>query len=226
MLLKIHSDAGYLNETKARSRAGGHFFLGNLPGKPEAHNGAILNPTGILKHIASSATEAEVGALFVNTKEGEIVRTTLSEMGFPQPATPVTTDNSTANGIMNDTIRRQRSRAIDMRYHWVRDRVVQKHFNIYWEPGSKNLGDYFTKHHAPSHHKHMRPTYLAQALLSLNPSALRGCVNPNPIQRTTDRRSESQPGCVSEQGRLATSITAIRAITAQIMRALPMPPII
>jgi hypothetical protein len=31
---------------------------------------------------------------------------------------------------------------------------------------------------------------------------------------------------VSEQGRLANGITAIRAITAQIMRALPMPPII
>ncbi len=60
----------------------------------------------------------------------------------------------------------------------------------------------------------------------VNDSITRLCVNPNPIQRTTDRRSESQPGCVSEQGRLATGITAIRAITAQIMRALPMPPII
>jgi hypothetical protein len=172
MILKIHSDAGYLNETKARSRAGGHFFLGNKPDKPEVNNGAVLNPTGILKHIASSATEAEVGALFINTKEGEIVRTTLAEMGFPQPATPVTTNISTANGIMNDTIRRQGSRAIDMRYHWVRDRVVQKHYDIFWEAGSKNLGDYFTKHHAPIHHQNMRPAYLAQALYSLSPSAL------------------------------------------------------
>ena len=119
MILKIHSDADYLNETKAWSQASGHFFLGNLPHKPEVHNGAVLNPTGILKHIASSATEAKVGALFVNTKEGKIVRTTLTEMGFPPPATPVTTDNSTANRIMNDTICRQRSRAINMRYHWV-----------------------------------------------------------------------------------------------------------
>jgi hypothetical protein len=222
MILKIHSDAGYLNETKARSRAGGHFFLGNQPNKPEVTNGAILNPTGILKHIASSATEAEVGALFVNTKEGEIVRTTLSEMGFPQPATPVTTDNSTANGIMNDTIRRQRSRAIDMRYHWVRDRVVQKHFNIFWEPGSKNLGDYFTKHHAPTHHKNIRPTYLAQALLSLTPSALRGCVNPNPIQRTMDRRSTSRPTATDLLCRLANGLAngqTARRVTARTMAA-------
>jgi hypothetical protein len=140
MVLKIHSDAGYLNETKAHSRAGGNCFLGNLPDKPEMYNRAILNPTGILKHIASSATEAEVGALFVNTKEGEIVRTTLKEMGFSQPGSPVTTDNSTANGIMNGTIRQQCSRAIDMRYHWVRDCVVQKHFDIFLETGISQFG--------------------------------------------------------------------------------------
>ena len=29
MLLQIHSDAAYMNETKARSTAGGHYFLGN-----------------------------------------------------------------------------------------------------------------------------------------------------------------------------------------------------
>jgi hypothetical protein len=121
LILKIHSDAGYLNESHTRSRAGGHFYLGNHPDKPEIYNSAILNPTGILKHDASSATEAEVGALFINTKEGEITRTTLKAMEHPQPATPVTTDNSTANGIINDTISRQQSRAIDMRYHWVRN---------------------------------------------------------------------------------------------------------
>mgnify|MGYP006150379829 CR=1 FL=1 len=27
MVLAVHSNAGYLNETKARSRAGGHFFM-------------------------------------------------------------------------------------------------------------------------------------------------------------------------------------------------------
>jgi hypothetical protein len=129
-------------------------------------NGAILNPTGILTHVTSSATEAKVDALFVNTKEGEITGTTLKATGHPQPAMPVTTDNSTTNGIMNDTIRRQLSRAIDMPYHWVQDRVAQKHFNVFWKQGSQNLGDYFTKHFSPAHHKAMRPAYLAAALQS------------------------------------------------------------
>jgi hypothetical protein len=211
MLLKIHSDAGYLNETNARSRAGGHFYLGC---KAPGNNGAILNPTGILKHIASSASEAEVGALFVNTKEGEIIRTTLAEMGYPQNATPVTTDNTTANGIMNDTIRRQRSRAIDMRYHWVRDRVVQKHYDVRWEPGSTNLADYFTKHHSPTHHQNIRPTYLAAAATALANClyALRGCVNPNHIQRTQARPPARQPAHSThpnQLGPLSTHLTQL-----------------
>jgi hypothetical protein len=62
MILQIHSNAGYLNESKARSHAGSHFSLGNHPHNPPLHNGAILNPTGILKHVASAASEAEYRA--------------------------------------------------------------------------------------------------------------------------------------------------------------------
>ena len=41
MILGIHSDASYLSEPKARSRAGGHLFLSD--GTDEApNNGAIL----------------------------------------------------------------------------------------------------------------------------------------------------------------------------------------
>jgi hypothetical protein len=43
MILNIHSDAGYLNETEARSRAGGHFFMIYTPRKgKQQHNGALL----------------------------------------------------------------------------------------------------------------------------------------------------------------------------------------
>lgn len=79
MILKIHSDVGYGNESCFRSRAGGHYYLRHAI-EPDIPNGAILNPTGILRHgAASSATEAEIGALFVNAKEGIITRITLLE---------------------------------------------------------------------------------------------------------------------------------------------------
>jgi hypothetical protein len=33
----------------------------------------------------SSAAEAEIGAVFINAKEGAVLRTTLEELGHPQP---------------------------------------------------------------------------------------------------------------------------------------------
>ena len=193
MILKIHSDAGYLNESKARSRAGGHFYLGNKETKPDIDNGAILNPTGILRHVASAASEAEYGALFVNGKEGTIMRNTLDGMGYPQPSTVIVTDNSTADGIANDTIKQQRSRTIDMRYHWIRDRIVQGQFRVQWRPGKDNKGDYFTKHHAGAHHQRVRPQYLAQhcAAQSALTQDCKGVLNSH---ATSGAHIESSPG--------------------------------
>ena len=96
-------------------------------------------------------------------KEATILRTTLEEMGYKQPPTPVQVDNSTACGIINDNIKIQRSIAIDMRFYWVRDRVDQGQFHVYWKPGTTNLADYVTKHHTATHHQLMRPIYLHKA---------------------------------------------------------------
>ena len=72
MILCIHSDAGYANEKNARSRAGGHFFLSNNDQHP-TNNGAIMTNATIIKAVMSSAAEAELGALFLNAKEGVYV---------------------------------------------------------------------------------------------------------------------------------------------------------
>ena len=55
-----------------------------------------------------------------------------------------------------------------MRYYWIRDRVLQNQFHIYWSRGSDNHAEYFTKHHPVSHDLAMRPFYLhtANALFS------------------------------------------------------------
>jgi hypothetical protein len=108
----------------------------------------------------SSATEAETGALFYNAKEACLLRTTLSDLGHPQPATPIQTDNACAVGIVNETVKQRRSKAMDMRFYWVRDRVRAGEFLIYWKQGSENDADYYTKHHSPAHHRKMRSRYL------------------------------------------------------------------
>jgi hypothetical protein len=172
MILHVHSDASYLSAPKARSRAGGFFFLSNgyTPNNvapsptatPPATNGSVHTPCTLMRMVLSSATEAELGALFYNAKDAAWLRTTLSEMGHPQPPTPIQTDNMCAAGIANDTVKQRRSKAIDMRFYWLRDRVSQGQFLIHWRRGADNLADYFTKHHSPAHHRVMRPQYLLQ----------------------------------------------------------------
>jgi hypothetical protein len=110
--------------------------------------------------VLSSAAEAEMGALFYNAKEAAWLRTTLEDMGHPQPATPIQTDNACAAGIANGTVKQRRSKAIDMRFYWIRDRVAQGQFVVHWRRGTDNLADYFTKHHSPAHHRLMRSRYI------------------------------------------------------------------
>ena len=108
----------------------------------------------------ASAAETELGSLFHNCQDALPLRQALIEMGHPQPPTPIATDNSTALGIVTASIRQRRSKSTDMRFHWVRDRINQNQFLVFWAPGATNLADYFSKHHAPYHHKKMRKHYL------------------------------------------------------------------
>jgi hypothetical protein len=108
MQLNIHSDASYLSEPKANSRTGGYFYVVNKTNSPKKplSNGPLFCHTTVLKHVVSSVAEAEFGALFVNAKEGTGTCTTLAEMGHNQDATELKTDNTTAYGIINNTVQK------------------------------------------------------------------------------------------------------------------------
>ena len=167
MVLAIHSDASYLSEAKARSRAGGHFFLSDNA-EFQANNGAVHTTAQIIKAVMSSAAEAEIGAMYINAREAVPARKTLEETGHPQPKTPMQTDNSAAHQVVTNNVQPKRTKAMDMRFqmdmrfHWLRDRAAQKQkqFRYYWRPGPTNLGDYHTKHHPGSHHQNMRPEFV------------------------------------------------------------------
>eukprot|EP00957_Ditylum_brightwellii_P161549 12300145-Ditylum_brightwellii.AAC.1 len=82
--------------------------------KPIFLNGAIHTISTILKHIAASAAEAKLGSLFLNAKEAKKYRLTLKELRHSQPATPIISDNATVVGIVNNIIKKQQSRAMEM----------------------------------------------------------------------------------------------------------------
>ena len=155
MVLASHSDASYLNVSKSRSRGGSYIFCSKNDAIPKL-NGSILTLAKIIKFVMSSAAEAELAALFMTAKEMVPLRRTLVEMGWPQPKSPIQVDNTTAVGVTNKTLVPKQTKSMDMRFYWLRCRMAQGQFRVYWAPGPTNEADYTTKHHPPQHHLTVR----------------------------------------------------------------------
>ena len=120
-ILKIDSDASHISEPRARSRTGGHYYLSSLPtdlkkspNLPPPSNGPIHTECRILKHMVASMAEAEVVGLFHNGQTSVLLQIKLHELSFNQPSTPIKKDNSAAKGIVTATVRKERSKAMDM----------------------------------------------------------------------------------------------------------------
>jgi hypothetical protein len=67
----------------------------------------------------SSATEAELAALYIMAQEAVYIRIILEEMDHKQPPTPLQTDNAMAEGVVNGKVQSKRTKAMDMRFHWL-----------------------------------------------------------------------------------------------------------
>ena len=164
MVLAAHSDASYLSEPKARRRASSHFFLSSNADIPP-NNGAILNIAHIIKHVMASAIEAELAALYITAQEAVYIRIILMELGHKQPVTPLQTDNSMADAIVNGKVQPKHTKAMDMRFHWLHNCKCQEKFCIYWRPDKNNYADYWTKHHSAKHHRDMRCEFITPIIV-------------------------------------------------------------
>ena len=156
MTLFIQADASYLSRPKARSVAGGICYLGNA-GLPHHINGAIHAVSAIIPSVVASAAEAEYAALFLLGQDGEYLRQVLASMGYNQSSTLILCDNQCAVGMASNSVKAKRTKSIDMRYHWIRDRVQQGHFHVQWRKGEHNLADFFTKALPAKTHQELMP---------------------------------------------------------------------
>jgi hypothetical protein len=111
-------------------------------------------------HVASSAAEAELAALFYIAQEACSFRVTLEELGHPQQPTAIQTDNKCAKGIGTNTVKQRRSKAMDMCFYWIPDLIKQLQVIVHWKSGKTIQADYFTSHYPPAHHQALRYTYL------------------------------------------------------------------
>jgi len=177
MVLWTHSNASYLTAPKGHLRAASNSFLSFWPITPPTAtdpappgNGPIHVLCQTMRQVIFSAAEAELGALFLNAQNICPICTALEELGHRQPATPLQTDNNMASGILNDTVKQKRSKAMDMRFYWLCDCKCQGQFHIFWHPGNTNQANYFSKHHPASQHQVVCPTYLLMPPITMHAS--------------------------------------------------------
>jgi hypothetical protein len=93
-------------------------------------------------------------------RETVYIRIILEELGHIQPPTPLPLNNAMADGIINGKVQPKQTKAMDMRFHWLRDQECQQQFRIYWRPGKLNYTKYWTKHHPETHHCNMRKEFI------------------------------------------------------------------
>jgi hypothetical protein len=110
--------------------------------------------------VCAAVSESEYAGVFSNAQLGVDERACLSSLGYPQPPTTIFCDNECAVGLASDTVRARKSKSIDMRFDWIRDRVRQNQFVVSFIKGSLNLADFFTKALPVWRHVEITPVYV------------------------------------------------------------------
>ena len=95
---------------------------------------------GISRWIGSCSTLLQ---LHIHTT----AKTSLEEIGHPQPKTPAMIDNSTAAGLIIKTMTPKRAKAYDQRNNWLKCRQARKQFDLIWKSGKLNRADFHTQCH-------------------------------------------------------------------------------
>jgi hypothetical protein len=174
MQLVIHSDGSHGSESHSRSRAAGVFYFGDpyFEGPDDlSHLSKMQAPTAtlcaIVPTICQAVNETEYATAYMNAQKGTAIRITAAAFGHPQQPTAIIYDNELSGGMANNTCKLRRSKAVSMRYHWLRDRVKAGDFKMIWRAGAHNLADFLSKAHPVRHYKAMTPFFDHTAALKL-----------------------------------------------------------
>jgi len=130
-------------------------------------NGIISWQSHSQKTVALSSTEAEYMALSDCSRQAVWMKTVFSELGMPLGTIPICGDNQGSIFISSNPVQEQRSKHIDIRYHYVRDCIEDGKIAIYFVDGSQNPADLFTKNLGQTKFEQFRG-YLGLELSRLN----------------------------------------------------------
>lgn len=136
--LEVYCDADYAQDPdKRRSTTG---YVCRIAG------GAVSYASRKQGCVTTSTVEAEYVAACSAAKEVVWIRLFLSEIGFPQLSpTPMYIDNSGSLRLTQDNTLHNRTKHIDVQYHYIRELVEQNVIAPEHVPSDKNISDIFTK---------------------------------------------------------------------------------
>lgn len=131
-----------------RRSCSGHVFI--QAGGPTAW-GAQYQPT-----VALSTTEAEYMSLTRSARQILWMYSGMSEIGFEQPKPAMLYgDNAGSIALTKNTKGNSRVKHIDIRHHYIRERVEEGDIAVEYVPTEDNIADLFTKSLGRvAHHKH------------------------------------------------------------------------
>jgi hypothetical protein len=102
-------------------------------------NGPVSCHTNTIPVVCSSVQEAEYAGLFAAARLADNERSILHNLGYPQPPTLLLCDNEIAVALANKTITPRLSKSIDMRFHWLQDRIQRNQFRVEHVAGRDNI---------------------------------------------------------------------------------------
>jgi hypothetical protein len=95
--------------------------------------------------VAMSSAEAEYMAAAGCCANVLWMKSQLSDYGIQYKMVPIFCDNTSAIAISNNPVLHQRTKHIDIRYHFIRDHISNGEIELHFIPTEYQLADIFTK---------------------------------------------------------------------------------
>jgi hypothetical protein len=135
--VEVYTDASWGNDTETRRSTTGVVikFNGNV----------ICWHSKKQTTVAKSSTEAEYMALSDATAEALWLKAWITEVFGIDVQVPIYCDNQSAIALSKNDTYHQRTKHIDIRYHFVRERVKSNDITVTWIPTQEQQADLLTK---------------------------------------------------------------------------------
>lgn len=138
LILQGYSDADFAGDVETRRSTTGYMF--------ELAGGPVIWASQRQKLVTLSTTETEYVAASITSREAVWLRKLLSEIECPcEKTTTIHVDNQSAIRLVKNPEFHKRTKHIDVRYHFVREKVHAGELSIEYLQTEEQRADIFTK---------------------------------------------------------------------------------